>query len=165
MAARLRPEALAPARAASLSCALPGVAGPGHTPPEKTGEGQPGRKFRILVVDDSPDAAESLAIMLRLMGQDIQTAHDGVEAVQAAATFRPEVVLLDIGMPKMNGYESAQHIRQQPWGKGMALVAVTGWGQEDDKKRAIEAGFDLHLTKPIEPVALEKLLAEFTPHS
>ena len=95
-------------------------------------------------------------MMLRLMGHDIQTAHDGLEAVEAAATFRPDVVLLDIGMPKMNGYEAARHIREQPWGKGMVLVALTGWGQEEDKRRSIEAGFDHHLTKPVDPDCLDK---------
>jgi CheY-like chemotaxis protein len=119
-------------------------------------------KCRILVVDDNRDAADSLAVLLRLLGHDLHTAHDGLEAVQAAATFRPDVVLLDIGMPKMSGYEAARSIRRQPWGKGMALVAVTGWGQEEDKRRAAEAGFDHHLTKPVEPAALERLLAVFS---
>jgi signal transduction histidine kinase/CheY-like chemotaxis protein len=118
-----------------------------------------GRKRRILAVDDNRDAADSLAIMLRTMGHEVRTAYDGLEAVQAAATFRPEVVLLDIGLPKMNGYEAARHIRGQPWGKGMALIALTGWGQDEDKRRALEAGFDHHLTKPVEAAALEKLLA------
>src|SRR4029453_2664529 len=106
---------------------------------------------------------ESLGMVLRLKGHDIQTAHDGLEAVQAAATFRPDVVLLDIGMPKMNGYEVARHIRRQAWGKTMALIAVTGWGQEEDKRRALEAGCDHHLTKPVDPSALEKLLALIAP--
>ncbi len=79
--------------------------------------------------------------------------------MQAAATFRPDVVLLDIGLPKMNGYEVARHIREQPWGKGMALIALTGWGQDEDKQRALEAGFDHHQTKPVDALALEKLLA------
>jgi len=116
-------------------------------------------KTRILVVDDNRDAAESLAMMLRLQGHEIRTAHDGVEALQAAATFRPDVLLLDIGMPKMNGYEVARSLRQQPWGQSMVLIALTGWGQEEDKKRAAEAGFDHHLTKPADPANLEKLLA------
>jgi PAS domain S-box-containing protein len=116
---------------------------------------------RILVADDLPDAVESLAMMLRLAGHEVQTAHDGLEAVQAAASFWPDVVFLDIGMPKMNGFEAARHIRQQPWGKEMLLVAVTGWGQEEDKRRTFEAGFNHHLTKPVEPKALEKLLARF----
>ena len=97
-------------------------------------------------------------MMLRLAGHDVQTAHDGLEAVQAAATFRPDVILLDIGMPKMNGYETARHIRKQAWGKHTVLVALTGWGQEEDKRRATEAGFDHHLTKPVNLDALEKLM-------
>jgi CheY-like chemotaxis protein len=118
-----------------------------------------GPKCRILVADDLRDSVDSLAMMLRLAGHDIQTAHDGLEAVQAAATFRPDAVLLDIGMPKMNGYEAARYIRQQSWGKSMILVALTGWGQEEDKRRAFEAGFDHHLTKPVDALALEQLLA------
>ena len=119
-------------------------------------------KSRVLVVDDNRDAADSLATMLRLAGHDIQTAYDGVEGVQAAATFQPDVVLLDIGMPRMNGYEAAKHIRQQPWGTMMILVALTGWGQAEDKQRATDAGFHYHLTKPVEPAALEQLLETVT---
>jgi PAS domain S-box-containing protein len=122
-----------------------------------------GRKRRILVVDDNRDAADCLTMMLQMMGHETHTAYDGLEAVQAAATFRPEIVLLDIGLPKMNGYEVARHIRQQPWGESLALIAQTGWGQEEDKRRALEAGFDHHLTKPVNAVALEKLLALITP--
>ncbi len=113
---------------------------------------------RILVVDDNRDAADSLARMLRLMGHDIQMAHDGREAIEAAGSFRPEVVLLDIGLPQMNGYEVARCIREQAWGKDMTLIALTGWTQEEDKRRSWEAGFDHHLTKPVNFAALEKLL-------
>jgi len=128
--------------------------------PERLG---PGPQRRILVVDDNQDAADSMVMMLRMMGHETTTAYDGLEAVQAAATFRPEVVLLDIGLPKMNGYEAAQHIRKQPWGTGMALIALTGWGQQDDKRRALAAGFDHHLPKPVEAIALDKLLALIGP--
>jgi CheY-like chemotaxis protein len=86
-----------------------------------------------------------------------------VEALEAAAEFRPDVVLLDVGLPKINGYEVARQIREQPWGRGMALLALTGWGQEEDKRRAWEAGFDHHMTKPVEAAALEKLLALINP--
>jgi signal transduction histidine kinase/ActR/RegA family two-component response regulator len=116
-------------------------------------------KCRIVVADDLRDSADSLALMLRLKGHDVQTARDGLQAVQAAATFRPDAVLLDIGMPKMNGYEAAREIRQQPWGKDLLLVALTGWGQDEDKRRALEAGFNHHLTKPVELAALEEVLA------
>jgi CheY-like chemotaxis protein len=115
---------------------------------------------RVLVVDDNRDAAVSLAMMLQLMGYETQTAHDGLEAVDVAAAFRPDVALLDIGMPRLNGYDTARRIRQQPWGQGMVLVAVTGWGQEGDLRRSREAGFNFDLTKPVEPAALEKPLAE-----
>jgi CheY-like chemotaxis protein len=94
------------------------------------------------------------------MGNDTQTAHDGLEVLDVATAFRPDVILLDIGMPKLNGYETARRIRQQPWGSNILLVAQTGWGQEDDTKLSKEAGFDVHMVKPLDPVALEKLLAE-----
>jgi PAS domain S-box-containing protein len=113
---------------------------------------------RILVADDNRDAADSLALMLRLGGHEVYAVHDGQEAVDAAAWFRPDLALLDIGMPRVNGYEVSRRIREQSWGQGMVLVAVTGWGQEEDKRRATEAGFDHHLTKPVDPAALERLL-------
>jgi CheY-like chemotaxis protein len=122
-----------------------------------------GRKYRILVVDDNRDAAESLSMMLQMMGHEIHTTHDGLEAVQAAETFAPHVVLLDIGLPKLNGYEAARSIRAQPWGERMTLIALTGWGQDEDKRRASEAGFDHHLTKPVDPTALEQLLGLIAP--
>jgi signal transduction histidine kinase len=121
------------------------------------------RPRRILVVDDNRDASDSLATMLRVMGHETDTAYDGLQAVQATATFRPEVVLLDIGLPRMNGYEAARRIREQPWAKNIALIALTGWGQEDDKRRVLEAGFDHHLTKPVAAATLEKLLALVNP--
>jgi PAS domain S-box-containing protein len=138
-----------------------------HTPAEPAVENQvPATgKRRILVVDDHRDAAESLARLLRLMGHETCTAHDGLEAAQAAASYRPEVILLDIGLPRINGYEVARQIRQQPWGQGMILIALTGWGQDEDKRRAWDAGFDHHMTKPVEPTALEKLLALISPQS
>jgi signal transduction histidine kinase len=114
---------------------------------------------RILVVDDNFDAAETLAESLRLCGGEVETAHDGVEAVAAAERFRPDLVLLDIGMPRMNGYEAARRIRAQPWGKAMVLVAQTGWGQDEDRRRSREAGFDGHLTKPVEHAKLMGLLS------
>ncbi len=115
-------------------------------------------KCRILVVDDNQDAADSLAMLLRMLGNEVHTAHDGLEAVGAAAVFRPDVVLLDIGLPKLNGYEAARRIREQQ-GKDVVLVALTGWGQEEDRRRSREAGFDHHMTKPVEFDVLQKLLA------
>jgi CheY-like chemotaxis protein len=120
-------------------------------------------KRRILIVDDNRDAANSLAMMLQMMGHETSTAFDGLEGIQTAAACRPDVVLLDIGLPKMNGYEVARQIRKQPWGKGLTLIALTGWGQDEDKRRALEAGFDHHLTKPAQAAALERLLALMNP--
>jgi CheY-like chemotaxis protein len=117
----------------------------------------PGR--RILVVDDNEDSAESLTILLSLAGHETRAAYDGLEAMEAAETFKPNVILLDIGLPKLNGYEVARKIREQPWGETMVLVALTGWGQEEDRRRSREAGFNHHLTKPVDPVALKNLMA------
>ena len=115
---------------------------------------------RILVVDDNRDSATSLAELLKLTGNETHTAFDGLEAVEVAAAFKPDVVLLDIGLPKLNGYEAARKIREEPWGKDMVLVALTGWGQEEDRQKSKEAGFDGHMVKPVDYAALMKLLAE-----
>ena len=116
--------------------------------------------FRILVVDDNHDSALSLAMMLSIMGHETRTAHDGESAVETAEKFLPEVILLDIGLPKLNGYEVAQRIREQAWGASMFLIAVTGWGQDEDRQRSSEVGLNVHMVKPVEPAALERLLAE-----
>jgi CheY-like chemotaxis protein len=113
---------------------------------------------RILAADDNVDAATSLGMMLRLMGHETRVVHDGLRAVEEAESFRPDVALLDIGMPKLNGYEAAQCIRRASWGKDIVLVALTGWGQDDDKRRALEAGFDHHFTKPVNLTDLQRLL-------
>jgi PAS domain S-box-containing protein len=118
---------------------------------------------RILVVDDNRLAADSMAKLLELTGNETHTAYDGLEAVQAAATFRPDVVLLDIGLPKLNGYEAARKIREQPWGKNIVIVALTGWGQDQDRQSSKAAGFNGHMVKPVELTALMKLLAELQP--
>lgn len=119
--------------------------------------------LRVLVVDDNVDAALSMAMMLNVMGNETRTAHDGLQAIEVAADFRPDVVLLDIGMPKLNGYETARRIREQPWGRHVVLAAITGWGQDDDRRRSQEAGFDHHLVKPIDLAALQKLLVSKRP--
>ena len=114
--------------------------------------------LRILVVDDNRDGADSLSEMLNLMGSDTRTAYDGQQGVAVAGEYRPDVILFDIGMPNLNGYEACRLIRQQPWGKGTVLIAVTGWGQDKDRQRTREAGFDHHLVKPVDPQALIKML-------
>ena len=123
------------------------------------------KRFRILVVDDNHDSALSLAMMLSIMGHETRTAHDGESAVATAESFLPEVVLLDIGLPKLNGYEVAQRIREKDWGASMFLIAVTGWGQEEDRQRSSEVGLNVHMVKPVEPSALEKLLADLSQES
>jgi CheY-like chemotaxis protein len=117
-------------------------------------------KYRVLIVDDLKDSANTLAMLLKRMGHEVETAYDGEEAIAAAASFRPEVVLLDIGLPKLNGYDACRRMRAQPWGKDMLLIALTGWGQEEDRQRTREAGFDHHLTKPIGTSVLLKTVAE-----
>jgi len=119
---------------------------------------------RILVVDDNRDAAESLAMLLQLMGHEARTVYDGLEAVETATKFQPDVVLLDIGLPRLDGYEAARQIRAQQRDQRLTLVALTGWGLGEDRRRSDDAGFDAHLVKPVEPEALMKLLAELAPH-
>lgn len=118
---------------------------------------------RILVVDDDKDSTVSLSMLLRIMGHKVRTAFDGLQAIDLAAEYRPDIVLLDIGLPEMNGYEVARRIRQEPWGRHMTLIALTGWAQEEDRKHSEEAGFDYHLVKPVEAPALIKLLASLKP--
>lgn len=116
------------------------------------------RARRILIVDDYKDSAQSLAMFLRLMGNDVHTSYDGPSALEAAAVYIPEVVLLDIGLPGMTGYEVARSLRSLPGLEKAILVAVTGWGQEEDRRRCKEAGFDQHVIKPIDFDFLPKLL-------
>ena len=110
--------------------------------------------YRVLVADDLPEIADSLACVFELMGHSVAVAYDGEEAVQRAAEFRPDVALLDLGMPKLNGYEACLRIRSTSWGRQMTLIAQTGWGQDDDRRRTREAGFDHHVLKPVDPSAL-----------
>ncbi|WP_395060717.1 response regulator [Polaromonas sp.] len=119
----------------------------------------PSQELRVLIADDNQDACATLASLLELMGYLVRQAHDGQAAVDAAADFDPQVVLLDIGMPKLNGYEACRHIRDQPGGAARTIVACTGWGQADDRRRSDEAGFDQHLVKPVDPDVLFELLA------
>ena len=114
--------------------------------------------LKILVVDDNRDGADSLSEMLGLIGNDTRTGYDGEQALVLAAEYQPDVILLDIGLPKLNGYEVCRRIRAQAWSQAMVLIAVTGWGQEKDRNLTREAGFDHHLVKPVDPEALMKLL-------
>jgi CheY-like chemotaxis protein len=114
---------------------------------------------RVLIADDNLDAAISLAILLRYDGHDVRTVHDGPSAVRAAEAFQPQVALLDIGMPGLNGYQVAARIRAAPGGSEVCLIALTGWGQAADKDKAYAAGFDVHLTKPADPLYIADLVA------
>jgi CheY-like chemotaxis protein len=141
---------------------LPACAPPSDVDLEAPDAPSPARatqRLRILVADDNQDSADALGILLGLAGHDVRTAHDGVAAWTTASDFRPDVALLDIGMPLANGYEVARRIRLEPWGGTVVLIAITGWGQREDKQRAAAAGFDHHLTKPVDAAALEALMA------
>ena len=114
--------------------------------------------YRILVVDDNQDSAESLAMLLRVTGHETHTAFDGLAAVEKAGALRPDVVLLDVGMPQLNGHDACRRIRAQAWGDKMVLIAQTGWGQDQDRRRTAEAGFDGHLVKPVDADVLMKMI-------
>ena len=152
-----------PGLGSEFSVRLPVVAAPAHVNAQagRTVAANGGARRRILVVDDNRDAVESLAELLRMSGSEVDVAFDGEEAIKAASEFQPEVVLLDIGMPIVDGYTAAKAIRRQSNGRGVWLVAMTGWGQAEDKRRAMEAGFDAHLVKPVSIDALLHLLSSF----
>jgi PAS domain S-box-containing protein len=145
--------------------ALPAV--PQQKEERKADEGQSGSAtpHRVLIVDDNVDSVESLAILLEMAGHDARTAHDGPTALETARAFRPRVVLLDIGLPRMDGYEVARRIRQEPGLAGTTLIALTGYGQEEDRRRSREAGFDRHLVKPVDPEELREVLRQLPPES
>jgi CheY-like chemotaxis protein len=113
-----------------------------------------------LIVDDNTDGADLLAALLERMGNEVHVAYDGEQAVAAEAEFRPDVVLLDLGLPKLNGYEACRRIREQSVGRRVLMIAQTGWGQVEDRQRTREAGFDHHMVKPLDPQALRKLLED-----
>lgn len=119
----------------------------------------PGPPLRVLIVDDNEDAAVSLAMYLRMAGQEVTVAHTGAEALAGLGRIRPDVVVLDIGMPDMNGYEVAEKIRERKADDAITLIALTGWSQDSDRQRAQSAGFDHHLTKPADPEAIERIIA------
>jgi CheY-like chemotaxis protein len=119
--------------------------------------------YRLLVVDDNQDAANSLAMLLKLQGHEVRVAFSGMAALEMTKSYTPDVVFLDIGMPGMDGYEVARQMRQQPGLEKVVLAALTGWGQQEDRRRTTEAGFNHHLVKPPEPKVVENVLAELKP--
>ena len=148
-----------PGRGSEFVVRLPMVAGPdaGDVAPAIDAV-QAGSGLRILVVDDNRDTADSLSTLLELMGNTVRSAYDGKAALTAAADFHPEVVVSDIGMPGMNGYELCRRLRQEPWGQAITIIATSGWGQPEDRRKTVEAGFDQHLVKPVDPHDLLALL-------
>ena len=120
------------------------------------------RQRRVLIVDDNRDSADSLAMLMEITNNKTYMAHDGEEAVEAIEKHRPEVVLLDIGLPKLDGHEVCRRVRKQPWGKDIVMIALTGWGQEDDRRKSEEAGFNGHLVKPVDYEKLLDLLSVLT---
>jgi PAS domain S-box-containing protein len=129
----------------------------------KTGCTKAGSKRRILIADDNADVSEAFQVMLDALGHEVEVAYDGLDALHKGALFLPDVMVLDIGMPRLNGYDTARRIREQPWGKSVVLIAITGWGSDKDKLESEQAGFDIHLVKPVDPVALSKLLDSLKP--
>ena len=115
-----------------------------------------------LVVDDNIDAARSLALLLKFHGLEVHTAHDGLDAIQSAERVAPDLIFLDIGMPKMNGYDACRAIRNRFGPNEIAIIALTGWGQDEDRRKSKEAGFDAHLVKPVAPTTLLNVLAELS---
>ncbi len=150
-----------PGRGSQFVVRLPVVA-EASVPDEPDGEGERSvmSALRILIVDDNRDGADSLSDLLGIMGNETRTAHDGLAAVETAEKFRPDLIVLDIGLPKLNGYEACRRIREKPWGNDIVIVAATGWGQEEDRRRSQEAGFDHHLVKPVDAAEIIRLLAE-----
>jgi CheY-like chemotaxis protein/two-component sensor histidine kinase len=145
-------------RGATFTVELP-VADPVAAPAVADGPGERRHsQCRVVVADDNRDTADSLAIMLRLSGHEVHVAYDGEAAVELVRRHRPDVALVDIGMPRLDGYGVARHLRAEPWGGALVLAALTGWGQHSDRDAAAAAGFDHHFTKPVDPAAVEALL-------
>lgn len=148
-----------PGKGSAFTVTLPVAAEPAAEAAAAAQDAVSSGRHRILVADDNADVAESLAMMLRLMGNEVRTVSDGTQAIEQTTAFAPEMIMLDIGMPGIDGYETARRIRAQHWDKPLILVALTGWGQEEDRRRSLAAGFDHHFTKPMSPADLERLVS------
>jgi len=158
---KVRAESAGPGKGSTFSFRLPVLQGVSaeevETPPEADSSG-PFVKRKVLVVDDNQAAASTMAMAIEYMGHEVRVASDGREGIGVAESFLPEVILMDLGMPVMDGWEAARRIRSEAWGKDLMLVALTGWGQDEDRRRTREAGFDRHLVKPSHPAAIRELL-------
>jgi PAS domain S-box-containing protein len=168
-----RPTAVPVAEAAARAGALPTAAAttfppaaatafPRQTPkPRSPPDAAATAALTILIADDNPDSVESLGILLRANGYQVHLAHDGREAVESATRLKPDVIILDIGMPKLNGYDAAKRMREQDWAATVLFIAITGWGQAQDRQRSMDAGFNHHLIKPVDAEELEQLLQTY----
>jgi CheY-like chemotaxis protein len=151
-------DSAGPGKGARFVARLALANSPAAGPPRETSAPERGTSLRVLVVDDNRDAAESLARLIQMSGHEVRTLADGAAAVANATSFRPNVVLLDIGMPGMNGYEVARRLRELPDADSMYVIAMTGYGSDADRSRSAESGFDEHLVKPVDFAALDALL-------
>jgi signal transduction histidine kinase/CheY-like chemotaxis protein len=152
-------------RGSTFKVFLPLADSPPPEPPHESSMNvAPTYRARVLVADDNRDAADTLSAILELDGHEVRTAYDGVQALKIAEQFAPQIALLDIGMPHLDGYQTARRIRDQSWGSSILLVALTGWGQEQDRRQATEAGFNYHLVKPGDPQTIGALIEQIKPH-
>jgi len=158
---RVRAESPGLGEGSRFTVSLPTAGAPAAPEPDSTEEPAVAKGRRVLVIEDNVDAAETLGDLLRLFGHEVELANSGPAGIETAARFQPDVVLCDIGLPVMDGYEVARQLRQNPALKATHLIALTGYGRESDRRRALEAGFDLHLVKPVEPLELQRLLTEW----
>jgi len=147
-------------RGSEFSVHLPLCASPesGALEPDRAGSAYRPERRRVLLADDNVDGAESLRLNLEIQGHDVRVAFDGAAALEMADDFRPEIMVLDLGMPKLDGLEVCRRVRAREWGDDVTIIALTGWGQEQDRRRTLEAGFDHHLVKPVGPEALRAVL-------
>jgi CheY-like chemotaxis protein len=151
-----------PGLGSEFAVRLPAVTGAGAPPPATAAKplfAGAARPRRVLVVEDNADARESLGLLLRLSGHEVETSVDAPDGLAKLASFRPDVMLIDVGLPGMNGYDLARRVRARPEARDVGLIALTGYGQEEDRRQAFAAGFDVHLTKPVDPERLERILA------
>ena len=147
-----------PGRGSEFVVRLPAPPAPDPAPAARAERPDPTAAVRILVVDDNRDGADSLAQLLALLGHETRSAYDGEQGVLEAERLRPDVILLDLGMPKLDGHAACRRIRERPWGAAVVIVALTGWGQAEDRRRTREAGFDGHLAKPVDCSVLTRLI-------
>lgn len=154
----VRAESAGPGQGSRFTVCLPLATAPHEERAKQERPSADKLRRSILLADDNRDAAESLATMLRLSGNDVYIAHDGMEAVERAETIRPEVILMDVGMPRLNGYDATRRIRAHDWASSTIIIALTGWGQESDRRKSREAGCDEHVVKPVDPAHLGELI-------